>query len=75
LSIYAICFRQGSGEFLERDVRFGPHDLQQKIPMRCQLAELTSRATLWFGACSTVVSMLRRKPNRRRGAHPEKPPC
>jgi hypothetical protein len=70
-----MCLGECGGQFLERNVRFGLHDLKQKLPMRCEFAKLTSGAALQLGKRSAMVSMLCCKPNRRRRAHPEKPPC
>ncbi len=67
--------RKGAGEFFERDVWLGPHDLQQKIHVRCEFAKPTRRATLRLGNDGTVVAMLCRKSHRRRRAHPKKSPC
>lgn len=74
LHLHAVCLGEGGGQFLECDVRFGLHDLQQKLLVREELAKLTSRTALRLGVRRAMVSMLRRKPHRRRSAHPEQPP-
>lgn len=74
LYLHAMCLGEGSSQLLERDVRFGLHDFQQKRPVRRELAELTSRATLRLGNRLAMIAMLCCKSHRRRGAHAEKPP-
>ena len=74
LHLHAMCLGEGGGQFLERNVRFGLHDLQQKIPVRGEFAELTGGATLRLGNRRAVFTMLRCQSHRRRRAHTEQPP-
>ena len=74
LHLHAMCLGQGGGQFLECDVRFGLHDLQQKIPVRGEFAELTGRAALRLGNRRAVFTMLRCQSHRRGRAHAEQPP-
>lgn len=75
LHLYAMCFGQGTGQFLERDVRFSLHDLQQKIPVLREFAELAGRAALRLGYSRAVFTMLRCQSHRRGCTHTEQPPC
>ena len=55
-----MCLGEGGGQFLKRDIRFGLHDLQQKIPVRGEFAELTGRAALRLGKPNSI--QIKRKP-------------
>lgn len=59
-----VCLGQSSGEFLERDVRLGPDDLQQKRLVPCQLAGSPWRSALRLGADIAMLPPGRSQPHR-----------
>ncbi len=73
LHLHSVRLGQSPGQFSERDVRLGPHDLQQERLVRSELARRARRPALPLGGDMALHTLLPGQPHRRAGRDPEHP--